>query len=98
MSPGAPVGVVLSGTGGVWRVRRDDDGTVVEASLRGRLKKQDYGRRSGGAIRRDTVAAGESVVKGVLLLNSATPMWESISASKDRSLWSIFSRQPCRKI
>jgi ribosome biogenesis GTPase len=47
----------------VWRVRRDDDGTVVEASLRGRLKKQDYGRRSGGAIRRDTVAAGEQVLK-----------------------------------
>jgi ribosome biogenesis GTPase len=57
------LGVVLSGTGGVWRVRRDDDGSVVEASLRGRLKKQDYGRRGGGAIRRDTIAAGEHVVK-----------------------------------
>lgn len=62
-SDGAPRGVVLSGTGGVWRVRRDDDGSVIEASLRGRLKKADYGRRSGGAIRRDTVAAGEQVLK-----------------------------------
>ena len=31
------VSVVLSGTGGVWRVR-DPDGTVHEASMRGRLK------------------------------------------------------------
>lgn len=32
-------GVVLSGTGGVWRVRLDD-GTTVDASLRGRLKRE----------------------------------------------------------
>ena len=31
--------VVLSGTGGVWNVRMDDDGRIVDASLRGRLKK-----------------------------------------------------------
>ena len=36
----ARAGVVLSGTGGVWRVRRDD-GDDVEASLRGRLKKSN---------------------------------------------------------
>ncbi len=31
-------GVVISGTGGVWRVRTDDD-EMIEASLRGRLKR-----------------------------------------------------------
>lgn len=34
----AHAGVVLSGTGGVWQVRLDDERTV-DASLRGRLKK-----------------------------------------------------------
>jgi ribosome biogenesis GTPase len=33
-------GVVLSGTGGVWRVR-SSDGTERDASLRGRLKQED---------------------------------------------------------
>ena len=32
--------VVLSGTGGVWRVR-DPDGSIHEASMRGRLKSGD---------------------------------------------------------
>jgi ribosome biogenesis GTPase / thiamine phosphate phosphatase len=32
-------GVVLSGTGGVWRVHLRDDRRTVEASLRGRVKK-----------------------------------------------------------
>ena len=32
-------GIVLSGTGGVWRVHLRDDRRTVEASLRGRLKK-----------------------------------------------------------
>ncbi|MDF1504738.1 ribosome small subunit-dependent GTPase A [Roseisolibacter sp. H3M3-2] len=49
-------GVVLSGTGGVWRVL-GEDGVVREASLRGRLKKSDEGRRSDGSLRRDTVAS-----------------------------------------
>jgi ribosome biogenesis GTPase / thiamine phosphate phosphatase len=33
-------GIVLSGTGGVWRVRRSD-GVVIDAALRGRLKRFD---------------------------------------------------------
>ena len=37
-------GVVLSGTGGNWQVRTDD-ALVVEASLRGRLKRDDDGER-----------------------------------------------------
>jgi ribosome biogenesis GTPase len=55
-------GVVIGGTGGVWRVRTID-GQVVDASLRGRLKKADAGRRGDGSLRRDTIAAAESALK-----------------------------------
>ena len=54
-------GIVLNGTGGVWRVRRAD-GSVVDASLRGRVKKSNAGRRPDGSLRRDTVeSAAESL-------------------------------------
>lgn len=55
-------GIVLSGTGGVWRVRAET-GETRDASLRGRLKKADSGRRSDGSMRRDTVAASERSLK-----------------------------------
>jgi len=55
-------GIVLEGTGGVWRVRTDD-GETREASMRGRLKKADGGRRADGSRRRDTVRAGAETVK-----------------------------------
>ena len=55
-------GVVLTGTGGVWRVRTDD-GETVEASLRGRLKKADMDRRADGGRKRDTVAAAAGTIK-----------------------------------
>ena len=55
-------GVVLGGTGGVWRVQRDD-GSVVDASLRGRVKKSNAGRRADGSLRRDTIAAAEETLK-----------------------------------
>jgi ribosome biogenesis GTPase len=55
-------GVIASGTGGVWRVLADD-GEVFEASMRGRLKKADMGRRADGSIRRDTVAAAAKMLK-----------------------------------
>lgn len=55
-------GVVIGGTGGVWRVRTSD-GQVVEASLRGRLKKSEAGRRADGSLRRDTIRAAESTFK-----------------------------------
>jgi ribosome biogenesis GTPase len=55
-------GVILSGTGGVWNVRLSR-GDVVEASLRGRLKKSDGGLRADGSIRRDTIAAAGARLK-----------------------------------
>ena len=61
-SPDSEVGVLLSGTGGVWRVRRAD-GSVVEASLRGRVKKSNAGRRADGSLRRDTVASAADTLK-----------------------------------
>jgi ribosome biogenesis GTPase len=51
--PASVRGVVLSGTGGVWRVR-GEQGTVVDAALRGRLKRELGGRAGGGdSTRRD---------------------------------------------
>jgi ribosome biogenesis GTPase len=55
-------GVVLEGTGGVWRVRTDS-GDTVDASLRGRLKKSNAGRRRDGSLRRDTVASAAASLK-----------------------------------
>jgi ribosome biogenesis GTPase len=55
-------GVVLEGTGGVWRVRTDT-GETVDASLRGRLKKSNAGRRRDGSLRRDTVASAAATLK-----------------------------------
>lgn len=55
-------GVVASGTGGVWRVLAEN-GEEVEASMRGRLKKADTGRRADGSIRRDTAAASAATTK-----------------------------------
>lgn len=55
-------GIVLEGTGGVWRVRVES-GVVREVSLRGRLKKSDGGRRSDGSRRRNTIRAGLEAVK-----------------------------------
>ncbi|HEX5972548.1 MAG TPA: ribosome small subunit-dependent GTPase A [Gemmatimonadaceae bacterium] len=55
-------GVVLGGTGGVWRVQRDD-GVVIDTSLRGRVKKSNAGRRADGSLRRDTVAAAADTLK-----------------------------------
>lgn len=56
------MGIVTSGTGGVWRVLADD-GQEYEAVLRGRLKKSEAGRRADGSLRRDTVAAAAETLK-----------------------------------
>ena len=58
----ADQGVVLSGTGGIWRVRRDD-GITVDASLRGRVKKSNSGKRADGSLRRDTISAAADTLK-----------------------------------
>ncbi|HET7458766.1 MAG TPA: ribosome small subunit-dependent GTPase A [Gemmatimonadaceae bacterium] len=55
-------GVVLEGTGGVWRVRTES-GATREASMRGRLKKADMGRRADGGRMRDTVRASAETMK-----------------------------------
>lgn len=55
-------GIVASGTGGVWRVI-GTDGVEYDASMRGRLKKSDTGRRADGSIRRDTIAAAADTLK-----------------------------------
>jgi len=72
-------GIVLSGTGGVWRARRED-GSVVEASLRGRVKKSNAGRRADGSLRRDTIASAAETLKlavgdHVLLEHDASDAW-----------------------
>ncbi len=59
---GRMTGLVLSGTGGVWRVHLSD-GTIVEASLRGRVKKSNAGRRADGSLRRDTIASAAETLK-----------------------------------
>jgi len=60
--PGTVHGVVLNGTGGIWRVRRDD-GVTIEASLRGRVKKSNSGKRADGSLRRDTISAAAETLK-----------------------------------
>lgn len=55
-------GVVIGGTGGVWRVRMDG-GETVDAALRGRLKKSNSGKRADGSLRRDTISAAAHVLK-----------------------------------
>lgn len=53
-------GIVLSGTGGVWRVRRSD-GVVIEAALRGRLKRFDDAKGKQARADRDGGRARASV-------------------------------------
>jgi ribosome biogenesis GTPase / thiamine phosphate phosphatase len=53
------LGRVLSGTGGVWRVRRED-GSVVDAALRGRLKRFDDAKAKLARADRDGARARPS--------------------------------------
>lgn len=55
-------GAVIGGTGGVWQVHTET-GETIDASLRGRLKKSNSGKRADGSLRRDTVAAASATLK-----------------------------------
>jgi ribosome biogenesis GTPase len=55
-------GAVVGGTGGVWQIRTDA-GETIDASLRGRLKKSNSGKRADGSLRRDTVLAAATSLK-----------------------------------
>jgi ribosome biogenesis GTPase len=55
-------GVVVRGTGGIWQVRTDD-GQTIDASMRGRLKKSNSGKRPDGSLRRDTISAAAATMK-----------------------------------
>ena len=62
MSDATDLGVVVSGTGGVWQVRTTG-GQLVDAALRGRLKKSNSGKRADGSLRRDTVLSAAETLK-----------------------------------
>ena len=58
-TPRVERGIVLGGTGGSWRVR-SEDGRIVDASLRGRLKREPAARTAvADTPRRDGGEAGE---------------------------------------
>jgi ribosome biogenesis GTPase len=82
-------GLVLSGTGGIWRVQRED-GSIVEASLRGRVKKSNAGRRADGSLRRDTIAAAADTLK--LAIGDRVMLEQDDSGSA----WTIASILPRR--
>jgi ribosome biogenesis GTPase / thiamine phosphate phosphatase len=62
-APRARRGLVLGGTGGVWRVRVED-GAIVDAALRGRLKREgpESGRREPTDTDRLKLAVGDEVL------------------------------------
>jgi ribosome biogenesis GTPase len=84
-------GIVLSGTGGLWRVRRTD-GVVVEASLRGRVKKSNAGRRADGSLRRDTIASAAETLK---LAVGDNVVLEHDSTSGAWAIAAILPRRSC---
>jgi ribosome biogenesis GTPase len=87
--PATHEGVVASGTGGVWRVL-GDNGEEYEASMRGRLKKADMGRRADGSVRRDTVAVAAKMLK--LAVGDRV----RLERDTEQDLWSIAEILPRR--
>ena len=84
-------GVVLGGTGGVWRVRTDG-GETREASLRGRLKKVDAGKRADGGRRRNTVQGAAETIK----LAVGDEVLLEPAAGSDGAAWAISEILPRR--
>jgi ribosome biogenesis GTPase len=82
-------GVVVGGTGGVWRVRTEA-GESVEASMRGRLKKSNSGKRADGSLRRDTVLAAAKTLK--------LAVGDDVSLERDgpAGMWAIAEIMPRR--
>ena len=84
-------GVVLGGTGGVWRVRTDG-GEIRSASLRGRLKKVDAGKRADGGRRRNTVAGAAETIK--LAVGDEV----ELEAEREGEAWAIAEILPRRSV
>jgi ribosome biogenesis GTPase len=84
-------GVVLGGTGGVWRVRTDG-GEIRSASLRGRLKKVDAGKRADGGRRRNTVQGAAETIK--LAVGDEV----ALEAERDGEAWAIAEILPRRSV
>src|SRR5881628_3707730 len=84
-------GVVLGGTGGVWRVRTDG-GEIRSASLRGRLKKVDAGKRADGGRRRNTVQGAAETIK--LAVGDEV----ELEAEREGEAWAIAEILPRRSV
>ena len=101
-----PPAIVLSGTGGLWRVRLPD-GAIVEASMRGRLKRGDDERRrqlearrgagKGGAARlRDTRETRDNAEEGETPLKLAVGDEVSVEENDGGGSWAITEILPRR--
>jgi ribosome biogenesis GTPase len=73
---------------------RAEDGTIVEASLRGRLKKSDEGRRADGSLRRDTAQAAQR--RGKLAVGDAVLLERDARDASESGAWAIAEILPRR--
>jgi ribosome biogenesis GTPase len=101
-----PPAIVLSGTGGLWRIRLPD-GAIVEAYMRGRLKRGDDERRRmlehrrgsgrGGAARqRDVRESRDNAEEGETPLKLAVGDEVTVVQDDSLSAWAITGILPRR--
>ena len=101
-----PPAIVLSGTGGLWRVRLPDGG-IVEATMRGRLKRGEDERRRmleqrrgsgrGGAARqRDVRESRDNAEEGETPLKLAVGDEVTVVQDDSLSAWAITAILPRR--